>query len=194
MLCLCNSPALSFLASLENGISTTQRALCHNLLFITDAESECQLLNQCWDQAKGQDCVYKHKSKRDLFFFLKVLICGGVKVPICELCSLHVRVVKQNRQVGKGSFPVEENPIKEQWAQAYSHCYSPRWEKMCFCQQGQTIPGSSLKSQANSHSLLASEITLLPVACIPLQRFPAAGFFPAHSHFSQSLCLQQLLS
>lgn len=47
---------------------------------------------------------------------------------------------------------------------------------MCFCQQEQTIPGSNLKSQANSHSLLASKITLLPVSCIPLQRFPAAVF------------------
>lgn len=62
------------------------------------------------------------------------------------------------------------------WAQANSHCYSPGWKKMCFCQQMQTVPGSNLKSQANSHGLLPSKITLLPVSCIPLQRLPAVVF------------------
>lgn len=62
------------------------------------------------------------------------------------------------------------------WAQAYSHWFSAGWKKMCFCQQMQAVPGSNLKSQADSHGFLASKITLLPVSCVPLQRFPGTVF------------------
>lgn len=136
--------------------------------------------SQGWDPAKGRDCVCVHESKHSLFF-PKALTRGNGKVLACEFCSAHVRV--GSKQTGRkrqlpswGGSHQGTDGVQEMWAKAYSHWFSPGWKKMCFCQQMQAVPGSNLKSQADSHGFLASKITLLPVSCVPLQRFPGAVF------------------